>query len=427
MKVAVVGAGWAGLAAAVHALRAGHQVTLFEASAHVGGRARTLPLGDGGAPKLDNGQHILIGAYTETLRLMRQVGINPDAVLHDLPLTLRFADGSGLTFPDWPSPLDALAGMLGARGWSWRDRGSLLRHALHWQRLGFACEPNWTVQRLCQDLSPRVWADLIEPLCVAALNTPAAQADARVFLRVLHDALLGGPGSSHLLLPRTDLNALFPQAALRWLQQHGAQVRLSQRVRRLQQAADQWQIDEQRYAAVILAGDASNMAQALLESSQAATPIIASQMQHWASLAAALRFEAIATVYARGVGVALAAPLLALRSSAQTPAQFVFDRGQLGGPPGLLAFVVSAARGERASIQAQVLQQAHAQLHLTLQPLQTVVEKRATFACTPGLQRPPTQIGTGLLACGDYVAGPYPATLEGALRSARAACAALPI
>ncbi|PIW09738.1 MAG: desaturase, partial [Comamonadaceae bacterium CG17_big_fil_post_rev_8_21_14_2_50_60_13] len=113
MKVAVVGAGWAGLAAAVHALRAGHQVTLFEASAHVGGRARTLPLGDGGAPKLDNGQHILIGAYTETLRLMRQVGINPDAVLHDLPLALRFADGSGLTFPDWPSPLDALAGMLG--------------------------------------------------------------------------------------------------------------------------------------------------------------------------------------------------------------------------------------------------------------------------------------------------------------------------
>jgi len=427
MKMAVVGAGWAGLAAAVQALQAGHQVTLFEASGHAGGRARTLPPGGDGAAKLDNGQHILIGAYTETLRLMRLVSIQPEAVLHELPLALRFADGNGLAFPDWPSPLDALAGMLGARGWSWSDRASLLRHVLRWQWLGFACDPDWTVQRLCQQLSPKVWADLIEPLCVAALNTPAVQADARVFLRVLHDALLGGRGCSHLLLPRTDLNALFPDAALHWLQQHGAQVWLSQRVRRLQQVADHWQIDGQSYAAVILAGDASNMAQVLLESAQTATSEIANQMQHWARLTAALRFETIATVYGKSAGTPLPAPLLALHSSAQYPAQFVFDRGQLGGPPGLLAFVASAARGERASIQAQVLQQARDQLQLTLQPLQTVVEKRATFACTPGLQRPPTQVCAGLLACGDYIAGPYPATLEGAVRSARAASAALPI
>lgn len=427
MRVAVVGAGWAGLAAATHALQAGHQVTLYEASAHVGGRARALPAGTAGAARLDNGQHILIGAYTETLRLMRVVGLQPEALLQELPLALRFADGSGLQLPNWPSPLDALAGMLGARGWSWADRGSLLRHALRWQRTGFACPPDWTVQRLCQDLRPNVWADLIEPLCVAALNTPAAQADAGVFLRVLHDALLGGPGSSHLLLPRTDLSALLPTAALHWLQGHGAEVRLSQRVRRWQQVADQWQIGDQCYAGIILAGDAPNMAQALIESAQLATSDVAYQMQHWASLAAGLRFQAIATVYAQGAGAALDAPMVALRSTADHPAQFVFDRGQLGGPAGLLAFVVSAATGERASIEAQVIAQAREQLHWTLRPLQTVVEKRATFACTVGLQRPPTRICAGLVACGDYVAGPYPATLEGAVRSAQAACAALPI
>jgi predicted NAD/FAD-dependent oxidoreductase len=60
-----------------------------------------------------------------------------------------------------------------------------------------------------------------------------------------------------------------------------------------------------------------------------------------------------------------------------------------------------------------------------LQPVQTVVEKRATFACTPGLQRPSPGIAPGLLACGDYVAGPYPATLEGAVRSGCAAVALL--
>jgi hypothetical protein len=148
-------------------------------------------------------------------------------------------------------------------------------------------------------------------------------------------------------------------------------------------------------------------------------------LQQWAGEAAALRFEAIATVYAWAPLARLPLPMLALRSSAAAPAQFVFDRGALGGPAGLLAFVVSAAAGDRQSLQANVLAQAQAQLGLTLQAVQTVVEKRATFACTPGLMRPTQQIAPGLLACGDYVAGPYPATLEGAVMSGTAAIRSL--
>ena len=65
----------------------------------------------------------------------------------------------------------------------------------------------------------------------------------------------------------------------------------------------------------------------------------------------------------------------------------------------------------------QVIAQAQEQLGLALQPLKTVVEKRATFACTPNLVRPDPHIVPGLIACGDYIDGPYPATLEGAVRS----------
>lgn len=148
-------------------------------------------------------------------------------------------------------------------------------------------------------------------------------------------------------------------------------------------------------------------------------------MQSWATTAQALQFEAIATVYAHATNARLSQPMLALRSDAANPAQFVFDRGLLGGPQGLLAFVVSASAGERDVLQAQVLAQAHTQLGLALTPLQTVVEKRATFACTPGLLRPPLAIAPGLWACGDYVQGPYPATLEGAVRSGVAAAALL--
>ena len=118
--------------------------------------------------------------------------------------------------------------------------------------------------------------------------------------------------------------------------------------------------------------------------------------------------------------------MLSLRSTAGAPAQFAFDRGQLGGPSGLLAFVVSASHGERKDLQAQVLNQAQTQLGLTLQAVQTLVEKRATFACTPDLNRPPMEVAPGLLACGDYTAGPYPATLEGAVRSGVAAAGAMP-
>jgi hypothetical protein len=139
----------------------------------------------------------------------------------------------------------------------------------------------------------------------------------------------------------------------------------------------------------------------------------------WADAARSLAFEAIATVYVTG-GPRLSLPMVLLHSRAGAPAQFVFDRGQLGGPAGLLAFVASASGREKASVEAEVLAQAAA-LGWQVQPLQTVVEKRATFACVPGLRRPPQDIAPGLWAGGDYVDGPYPATLEGAVRSGLAA------
>ena len=478
LKVAIIGAGWAGLAAAVTATQAGHNAIVFEATHAYGGRARGLKglknctLPDGTPITLDNGQHILIGAYTDTLRLMRQVGVNPDTALLSLPMTLMFPDGLGLQFKNWPTPLDALGGILGARGWSATDKWSLLRAALGWQLDGFSCAVDLSVADLCRALTPKIKAELIEPLCVSALNTPAERASAPVFLRVLRDALFGVQGGSRLLLSQVDLSALFPDAAAVWLQQHGGQVRLGQRVQRLQiqsdtqegllpgsrqgdrqeglpghlqenwqgmRQTDGWLVDGEAFDAVILATSASNAALALMDNAQAAINTIAYkipqrvqttqtlrfQMQQWATLCQALRFENIATVYAWAADARLAQPMLTLRHSALYPAQFVFDRGQLGGPAGLLAFVVSAAEGDKAGLQTQVLAQAQVQLGLQLQAVQTVVEKRATFACTPGLQRPPTHIAPGLFACGDYVAGPYPATLEGAVRSGMAAARAL--
>ena len=435
MKIAVIGAGWAGMAAAIAHTQAGRQVTVFEAARTVGGRARAVPgtLPDGTAATLDNGQHILIGAYTESLRLMRLVGVDTEAALLRLPLTLQFPDGQGLQLPDLPPPLDALLGIVRARGWGWADKLALLRTATAWQLRGFRCAPRTSVAQLCAPLTPRLMAEFIDPLCVSALNTPSSEASGQVFLRVLRDSLFSGRGGSNLLLPRADLGALFPEAAGRWLQAQGGTLHTGRRVQRLARSpaggphgGAGWRVDDTPFDAVVLATTSTEAARLALTAQSTLPGPEAATLQAWARSTQALRFTAIATVYAQVAaplqGNVLSQPMLALRPGAGQPAQFVFDRGPLGGPAGLLAFVVSASEGDRATLEREVLHQARAQLGLQgLRVVQTVIEKRATFACTPALQRPPQAVAEGLCACGDYIEGSYPATLEGAVLSGTAA------
>ncbi len=423
-SVAIVGGGWAGCAAAVAAAQGGARVTLFEITHTLGGRARRLDIShpDGQPLWLDNGQHILIGAYTATLGFMRDVGVDPHEALLATPLSLRFADGLGLAVPPWaarwPAPLDALAAMRTARGWRWADRLALLRVSLRWRAQGFACSPADTVASVCAGLPPRVMDELIEPLCVSALNLPAAQASGAVFLRVLRDALFGrgaaGFAPSALLLPRHDLSALGPDPAAHWLRERGHTVHLGRRIERIDSAGGGWRLSgegqAERFDRVVWATHASVAADALHGIAPA-----------WAAATAALGHTAITTVYALGSRHRpLPAPMSALRGG---PAQFVFDRGHLrAADAGVLAFVLSHSEGEREDLQAATLDQAREQLGLVgLIPLRTITERRATFACTPGLERPPGAVAPGLWAAGDFVNGPYPATIEGAVRSGQAA------
>lgn len=427
-QVAVVGAGWAGLAAAVEATARGHRVTLFEMAGQPGGRARQVP-GDAshGAARdhFDNGQHILIGAYTETLALMRRVGADPDRLLLRRPLCLAHADGSGLLLPSGPAVPAFVRAVLGQGRWRLSDRLALLRAAAGWRLRGFRCAPDLTVATLTRSLSPTLRDELIDPLCVAALNTPSDEASASVFLRILRDALFAGPGAADLLLPRARLSALLPTPAWAWLQAHGAHLHAQHRVERLVRPADGrtgWQLDGQAFDRVILATTATE-----------ASRLVGDIAPDWAATTAALRHEPITTLSLHSPGTRLSLPMLALRAdSHERPGQFVFDQGQLGGPPGLLTLVISGAapwvaRGSEAT-QAAALRQLHDQLGTRLAAPPTVLrlltDKRATFRCTPGLHRPPMAIAAGLWAAGDYVDGPYPATLEGAVRSGLAAARA---
>ena len=411
MRVAVVGGGWAGLAAAVEATAYGHEVVLLEMAPQLGGRARRIGSDE---LALDNGQHVLIGAYAETLRLMRRVGAEPEHLLWRLPLCLAFPDGGVLALsPGAPAVAFARA-VLARSGWRWRDRLALLIAAAGWARQGFCCAPGLTVAQLTSRLPAAVRAELVEPLCIAALNTPPPLASASVFLRVLHDALFVGPGSADLLLPRVDLSSLWPQPAATWLHDAGAELRLACRVGIVEADAGGWRVDGERFDAVILATSA-------VEAARLAQPVSPA----WSACAGGLRHEPITTVILRSTGTRLPRPMLALHHGAAAPAQFVFDLGLLRGIDGALAFVISGAsewveRGSAATVQATLAQARTAlSAHLKSPPqeLRTFTEKRATLLCTPDQLRPAQGIAQGLMAAGDYVAGPYPSTLEGAVRS----------
>lgn len=418
LRVAVVGAGWAGLSAAVHLARCGHRPVVFEMASACGGRARSHA-----ADRLDNGQHILIGAYSASLDLMRIVGVDPRQALLRLPLRLEFADGRGLRVGSGPPVPAFAAAVLRNKAWTLPEKIALLGQGRRWLSAGFQVATDGTVDELCQHLPIAVRQRLIEPLCVSALNTPARSASAQVFLRVLQDGLFGAPGCSDLLLPRVPLQQLLPDAAQRWLLGHGAELHLGQRVRRLERTGAQWQVGGEKVDRVVLACSAT-------EAARLSRPWHAD----WSNCALALRFEPIVTVYLQHHGLGLTQPMLGLVEGTDAPAQFVFDRGQLDGRRGLFAFVVSGAarwleRGRDACAYA-VEAQAAEQLRRfgwragLAHRVEVIAERRATFLCGPGLQRPGRRIAPGLLAAGDYVCGPYPATLEAAVRSGREAALA---
>lgn len=451
----VVGGGWAGLAAAVAAADAGWAVTVLEASRHWGGRARRLVVPDAtGTPwALDNGQHVLIGGYTATLRLMRRLGVDPGEALQRVPLALPYPDGTGLALPRWAdrlpvrlAPVGLAAALLSVRGWTVRERLAAVQAAARWRQGGFACAGDATVADLCAGLPPRVVRDLIEPLCVAALNTPVATASGAVFLRVLRDALLGEAvapfAPSDLLVPRADLGGLLPDPATETLRRAGAQLRTGARAVSLARTPDGsgWRIALADGTAVD--STAAVLACPVWESARLLAPLSGSGgardgrdgIHAWVGRAQALSHAAIATVYLRppaGWSWPAAGPMLALRTDARTaPAQFVFRRRQAPDGRTCLAFVASAPDPalavDRVALTAAVQAQAAAALGLHGgQVLQATVDKRATFVCTPGLHRPPAGIAPGLVAAGDAIDGPYPATLEGAVRSGLAAVTAL--
>ncbi len=421
-RIAIVGAGWAGCAAAVEGISAGCHVTLFEASHIPGGRARKTFL-EGMA--VDNGQHILLGAYRQTLRLMRQVGIDTRQAFLNLPLQMRYPPFPAVmdfVVPRWPAPLHLAAGLLRAERLDWKDRLALVRFFTRCRAIGWNIGEDRPVIRLLEQFrqTPRLYALLWRPLCLAALNTSPENASARVFMAVLRDSLGRKRADSDMLVPKADLSAIFPEKALDYCAERGGVIRLGETVRHIAFDGTGWIIDkaaENRFDAVILATPAT-VTRSLLSDIGDVSPFLA------------LEFEPITTCYLKyPATVRLERPFYALLDYPEKGkwGQFVFDRGHfVDGQRGLFAVIVSVAsaisdkwKDDLVAGIARQLAEGFGKTELE-KPLwnHVITEKRATFRCTPDLARPNCLFDErGLLLAGDYTAGEYPGTLESAVSS----------
>ncbi len=412
-NAAVVGAGWAGLAAAVALARRGVAVTVFEASRHVGGRARRVGV-DG--VDLDNGQHILIGAYRDTLALMRETGVNTEHALLRIPLEMRYADGFRLRAPRLPSPLNLLFALFGATGLPFAEAAGAVRFMAALRFRGFRVEPDRSVARLLDEhaQSGTLRSHLWEPLCVSALNTPVDRASAQVFANALRDGLAGGRAASDLLLPRVDLGRLFPEPAAEYVRKRGGRVELGVPLRRIERVAGGFRLNETRtFAGVVLACGPHQAGPLLVQLPELADTLAAINT---------FTYEPIVTCYLQYAdSVSLPVPMLGFAGGVL---QWVFDRGRLGGPKGLLAAVISASGAHQELTKEELVSRIASELQAVLGDLpatkwsRVITEKRATFSCTPSLTRPRGSTPVPNLAlAGDYVAGEYPGTLEAAVRS----------
>ncbi len=377
------------------------RVTVFESAPVPGGRARRVRIQ---GQELDNGQHILIGAYGELLGMMRTVGVAADAVLR-VPLELRYADGFALRALWLPAPFGPLGGLLAARGLPLAERLGAVRFLRALRKGGFRIEPDCTVSELLarhrQD--GRIGHYLWRPLCVSALNTPPDVASASVFGAVLRDSVAGESEASDLLLPRVDLSRLFPEPACAYVKDHGGQVRTGAPVRAI---TPDLRVDGEAYSHVVLA-------------------VGPHQLKPFGQLLGAVpefAYQPIYTCYLQyAEQVKLPFPMLGL---ADGLVQWAFDRGPLTGERGRIACVISAQGDHQQMQQDELTATCHRELARALRGLpepkwsQVIAEKRATIAAAPGLRRigPQTPV-QNLFIAGDYTDGEYPPTLEAAVRS----------
>ena len=440
----IIGAGFAGLSAAVRLTRKGARVLVLETRSRLGGRATAFPDRETGE-LVDNGQHILMGCYTDTFGFLRDIGAQ-DHVRIDPQLAITMIDRRGrrtrLSCPALPAPLHLIAGVLEWDALSWLDRLSVLGMATPLKNARRELIPGSTVKAASPDetvenwlirngQTPRLRELLWDPLALAALNQPPAQAAAPPFARVLAEMFSDDPRAAAIALPTRPLHLMYAEPAREYIERCGGSVRTG--------AAAKIVLSADRGAVTgVRAGDETWQTDRVISSVPwFALPELFDEeppaLHGVIDRARRMTSSPIVTVNLWFDRRVLDLPVLGLPGRAM---QWVFDKQLVfgrrradgaGEEASHLSLVSSGAAEILAETNIELVHRAHAELLDALPDVRaakliraTVVrEPRATFSLAPGEPaRPSTETGLqGFLLAGDWIDTGLPATIESAVRS----------
>lgn len=441
-RIIVIGGGLAGLAAAVRIAEAGTEVITLEATKSGGGRSRSFHDKVTGR-EIDNGQHLMMGCYRETIAFFRAIGAPEGAVDFQRNLSLTMVKPGGgrieMSCPPLPAPLHLAAGLLRMRGLGVLHRAAALRAGLLLRGEIERPDDNETcdawLRRLGQTRAIR--AAFWEPLIWAVLNDDPLVASAAMLVAVIERAFMSTRDDSALGVPRRPLSDIYVDRAVEWIRDRGGEVRFASAVRAIELDSDG------RVRGVTLKSGET------VEGTQVITSVPPHALIDL--LPAAAREHVVFRDVARlesspivNLWVTLAKPLLdrPFVGLVGSPLHWLWDRDRIetgrprpdtGAGDHLLTVTISAARSF-VNDQPEALRELFigelARYFPTAKPeikaFRVVKEKRATISHAAGTyQRRPAIVSPipGLLLAGDWVRTGIPATIEGAVQSGHEAAA----
>jgi squalene-associated FAD-dependent desaturase len=405
-RVHVVGAGLAGLSAALRLSEAGVAVVLHEAARHAGGRCRSYLDATLGC-RIDNGNHLLIAGNHASMAYLRAIGA-ADTLVGPSEAAFPFLDLA--TGERWV--LRPNAGRLPWWLFNAERRVAGTRPLDYFRALAIAAARQDDTVADALDRDSVIFRRLWQPLAVAALNTETERGAAVLLSRVLRESFGAGGAACRPLMPREGLSESLIDPALARLAASGAELRLGSRLREMTFA---------RAHAAVLAFDGV---------SEHLAPDEAVVVAVTAPVAARLVPEIVVPDEFRGIVNA--------HYRIAVPPSLPFFVGLVGGTAewvfrkkDVLSVTISAAdrlmdtpAEELAAALWPEVRRAYELDDVPLPPWQIVKERRATFAATPAqlIRRPPTATRwTNLVLAGDWTDTGLPATIEGAIRSGTAA------
>jgi len=427
--ILIIGGGWAGLSAAIELVDNGKNVCLIESAKQLGGRAREVQVKQ---IRVDNGTHIMIGAYTETLRLIQKVYPSPgtykekDGLKREsLALNYKQNQKPAINLPcvPLPAPFNIIGSFLFARGLSLKDKfcvlalGTKIKLNLIKLPTDLALQDFFEQQKQTEAIIKNIW----EPLCLAIMNTPIKQASTEIFLHVLKESFFKSRRASDLLFFKTTLSEIFPIPATKYITQHKGEILLEQKALSISKENNFYLVTtpslelQAKHIIIATPPPAASKLLTELNAQQTLDSLISSLNQ--------FSYQTICTVYLQYPETIQCER--SMQGFLGSTSQWLFDKN-LTGQPGWVSIIISSAGPHLEMYNPELIKTITDELTAFYphwpEPLDAFVirEKRATFTASVNINRirPTNKTAmSNIWLAGDYTNTQYPATLEGAVRS----------